>query len=174
MRKLSAGFVISATLTSMLLTGCSTLTASEPLSWKSLYQSQNCSFDSPQLALLSSDQGQAIYKDQINHQTRSTLGSKLQVETINPEDNVLIIAMGQKGSGGYALRTQNIAKQGTSLNITVDWVTPSPNDFVTAAMTSPCEIITIHQNLIDQNFTSEQLTLKSTQGTTIELPSDPQ
>lgn len=72
-------------------------------------------------------------------------GSSPDLKVDFDNSNALLISMGQKPSGGYAVSlresTANV-KRGTA-QIAIDWVEPIPGVFTTQMLTSPCLLVSL-------------------------------
>ena len=60
-------------------------------------------------------------------------------------DYVVLIDMGQRPTGGYALKLAqpSVAVEEGTATVRVDWIEPPPGAFVTQALTSPCLVLAV-------------------------------
>lgn len=61
------------------------------------------------------------------------------------DDSVLVLQMGQRPTGGYALRlaqARMVVEDGTAM-VRIEWIEPPPGAFVTQALTSPCLVLAV-------------------------------
>jgi hypothetical protein len=60
-------------------------------------------------------------------------------------DGVLLVEMGQRGSGGYSvdLATERVSVQGHTARVTVHWTEPQPGAILPQVITSPCAFIVL-------------------------------
>lgn len=63
-----------------------------------------------------------------------------------PEDQVLVIFMGERSTGGYSISLKDIQAQGDTLMIEVTEKSPGPNDIVTQAFTYPMLILQLEDD----------------------------
>lgn len=149
-------FVLTAFLTTSL-TACkhmdnSDSTPAPSLTWQSIYKSHQCSIRQPQVRLMHIDEGETLYLDEMEQLRRRVIGQQVQPKEIEEEQSVLLIAMGQKSSGGYAVNVDAIHLTATGLTVRANWITPPPGSMTTSALTSPCAILTL-----DKKFTKDEI-----------------
>lgn len=149
--------LVLSTFLAISLTACKHLDASDSsssntLTWQTIYKSHQCSIRKPQVRLMHIDEGEPFYLKEMEQLRRRVIGQQLQIKEIEEEQSVLLIAMGQKSSGGYSVNVDAIHLIDNDLTVKANWVTPPPGSMTTSALTSPCAIVTL-----DQEFTKEEL-----------------
>lgn len=58
-------------------------------------------------------------------------------------EHLLVIALGRKPTGGYALTLNSAVLEGKKLALTAHVRTPSPDRVVTQALTTPCAVVAV-------------------------------
>jgi len=58
-------------------------------------------------------------------------------------ESILLLAMGQKNTGGYSISVDRIVNEGDDWVVYVKNSAPGPTDFVTDVITTPCILVSI-------------------------------
>lgn len=151
-KQLKNVFIFTVLTVIFSLVSCRHIHKVKTLNWEPLHSSHRCSFQQPQIQLLNSDQGQLLYQQEIQHQNKRIIGATSTARPITKDTSILLVAMGLKSSGGYAVKVRDITHSDSVLKVQADWITPSPDSMTTSALTSPCEMV-----VIKHNFTQQQL-----------------
>ena len=115
-----------------------------PISAEVIYQSQQCNMQEPHASWISSQsQLQSLFvnlqKSFINNQTAKPPAIDFL------QFGGLLVAMGQKNTGGYGLKmmADSVELNDKVLSVSLQWQEPKPGMIVIQALTSPCLLMKI-------------------------------
>lgn len=132
------------------------VSASNPITAEVIYQSHQCSQSQPQAVWIKSQQQlQQIYANL----RRSYIGGQSTPPTVDFSGyGVLLLAMGQKNTGGYGLNLvdETVSVVSGLLEVRVRWLEPKRGMMVTQALTSPCLLVKISQGDFSRIRISDQ------------------
>lgn len=133
---------VMVSLATFLLTGCATqreVTASGAPLARQVTASEHCGLTAPGLVYLASaDEVRAL--------------SGLPAQTINlsaltaldfSREHLLLVALGQRSTGGHGLTLADSEQQGGTLQLEMDVHRPAPDAMVTQVMTTPCTALAV-------------------------------
>ena len=60
------------------------------------------------------------------------------------KSRIVALFLGQRTSGGYAIKVKNVSEKGNKIYVTVEETKPKPGDMVTMAITNPFTIVKIN------------------------------
>lgn len=125
-----------------LLVGCAvnrdTTRDGAPLA-RQLTASAHCGLTAPSLVYLSS----AADVSRFVQQRGQNLVSGALQEPDFEQEHLLVVAMGQKPTGGYAVVLEDSRIRDNVLQISARGQSPGPGDMVTQALTTPCAILAV-------------------------------
>jgi hypothetical protein len=147
--------------------GCQQVKATDTISWRTLYKSHQCSIKEPSAQLLNANAGELIYLEEMSHLSQRLIGQQTKTKEVARDQSVLVIAMGQKNSGGYGVNVENITIWKNTLKIQANWQEPGPDSMTTSALTSPCEIITLDRAFSDEELAKFTIEITNRKGKTV-------
>lgn len=132
------------------------VSSGNPITAKVIYQNQHCGQSGSQaLWITTRQQFQEVYAGL----RRSYIGGQSAPPAVDfSTDGVLLLAMGQKNTGGYGLRLADDTPGVVNglLELKVQWLAPRRGMLVTQALTSPCLLLRISQGDFSRIRISDQ------------------
>ncbi|MFC4258273.1 protease complex subunit PrcB family protein [Marinobacter lacisalsi] len=134
-RVLLAGLALTAGLSACAMNSDST-SAGAPLA-RQITASGQCGFSGPGV----------VYMD--SRERLETLAETRGANLVAPEnhdfdrEHLVLVAAGRKPTGGYGVALEDSRIRDGVLEISVDVRTPSPDQMVTQALTSPCALLAV-------------------------------
>jgi hypothetical protein len=142
---MTASLIVAAILVSSGCRGTPLADSPAPVDARSIHTSMHCglSASEPAAFLVENRQQWA----QLARQLSSTeIGGPKLPSVDFEQERLLVVSMGQRTSGGYALRFVEAQRRPEQvLSVTVEWQQPAPGTMQAAVMTQPCQIIAIPQ-----------------------------
>lgn len=126
-------------------------TADTSIKIDSLYRNQQCSVLQEQIRWIDSQQEYQTLYGQLRKSYMSNQAEQPPAVDFT-QNGVLLVAMGQKTTGGYTvdLAASEARISGGVLTIQVQWRAPDPGMMVTQALTSPCMLLKVPKAQFDR------------------------
>ena len=140
---ISAKSVSKKVLIGILLGGHLTACSHQSINVKSLFSSNNCAIKQQQLTVLDSQQALDTLLAGIPRRFSETAPPTVDADF--QQQNLILLALGQKPSLGYAiqLKQHDARIKDDTLYLPVDILEPSQNSFQAQVITSPCAVFSI-------------------------------
>jgi hypothetical protein len=93
-------------------------------------------------------------------QAMSPLSPRPEVPQVDfSREMVVLAAMGEQTSGGFAIGVKNVAQEGDTLEVTIMETSPGPSCGVTSALTQPFTAVRVARAEREVRFVEQQLTI---------------
>lgn len=132
--------VAAVSLLAVMLSGCAAdhgPGASSVPPARQVTAASQCGFSEPGL----------VYMDSRQRLEQVTGARGLNLTAMETHDfsreHLLLVAAGRKPSGGYGVALEDSRMEGDTLEVTMALRSPSPDQMVTQALTSPCAVVAV-------------------------------
>ncbi|WP_339805040.1 protease complex subunit PrcB family protein [uncultured Marinobacter sp.] len=135
-------FFVPGLMTLIFLAGCATnrdLTADGAPLARQVTAAGHCGLTAPSLVYLASRQE----LDDFTRLQGQTLAAGGLEDHDFGREHLLVVALGQKPTGGYGVVLRSSEIRSDVLQITAEARAPAPGDMVTQALTTPCAVLAV-------------------------------